>query len=110
MEALGTETERPMLNFLSALDESLFDKINALAGTSPELDVLVADITANPMFKGVFVMLLFWAFGSPAIGPTAADARSLLPSSSSQRSLSWQVEFWPCPSPSVSARSTTPTS
>lgn len=49
-----------MLNFLSTFDESLFHKINALAGTSPELDVLVADIAANPMFKGVFVMLLFW--------------------------------------------------
>ena len=65
-----------MLTFLGALDVHLLKAINAMAGHSVGLDLLVTDIALNHIAKGVVVMMLFWGL---AMARTSA-ASSQIPS------------------------------
>ena len=49
-----------MLETVAALDVSLSHYLNSFVGGSPSADLLLSIVESNQLFKGAFIMLLFW--------------------------------------------------
>lgn len=49
-----------MFEAIAALDVKLSHDVNSLVGSLPSADLLLAIVESNQLFKGAFIMMLFW--------------------------------------------------